>query len=281
MKPKCEQKLLIELKQSINLKYSIPGSVVPLARQGFELQSSDQLNNIGLSFTSGRNIANQIYIDAQITWKLNFHPRIKVDLKEKSEVSLASGSSHCLSVGFSLLRNIFFLKQVIIFWCNLVSHTIPFWVHLHLPPPSLLYNYWACIIVVNVRNVLISLWHCQRKGKGALYPPPIPLYGSESASLASLFLAVGNSMQCIPFSIEVTWDCVGERSQIHKNVFIKGKRGSIWSLQEFQILLKDVSTLLGFSVRWIEHSVSWEKTDWLFSRNVIVLQEPRKGNSVL
>ena len=67
MKPKCEQKLLIELKQSINLKYSITGSVVPLARQGFELQSSDQLNNIGLSFTSGRNIANQIYIDAQFT----------------------------------------------------------------------------------------------------------------------------------------------------------------------------------------------------------------------
>ena len=187
----------------INLKYSMPGSVVPLAWQCFELQSSHQLNNIGLSFTSCRNIANQIYVDVQFTWKLNFHPRIKVDLKEKSEVSLASGSSHCLSVGFSLLRNIFFIKQEIIFSFTLVSHTIPLWVHLHLPPPSLLCNYWAWIIVVNVRNVLISLWHCQRKGK--LSPlPTIPLYGSESASLASLFLAVGNSMQCIPFSIEVT-----------------------------------------------------------------------------
>ena len=96
----------------------------------------------------------------------------------------------------------------------------------------------------------------ERKRTPLVYPPPILLYGSESASFASLFLAVGNSMQCIPFSIEVTWDCVRERSQIHKNVFIKGKWGSIWSLQEFQILLKDVSTLLGFSVRWIEHSVS-------------------------
>ena len=67
MKPKCEQRLLIELKQSINLKCLMPGSVVPLARQCFELQSSDRLNNIGLSFTSGRNIANQIYVDVQFT----------------------------------------------------------------------------------------------------------------------------------------------------------------------------------------------------------------------
>ena len=67
VKPKCEQRFLIELKQSINLKYSMPGSVVPLARQCFEPQSSDRLNNIGLSLTAGRNVANQIYVDAQFT----------------------------------------------------------------------------------------------------------------------------------------------------------------------------------------------------------------------
>ena len=65
----------------------------------------------------------------------------------------------------------------------MVSHTIPFWVHLHLPPPSLLCNYWACIIVVNVRNVLISLWHCQRKGKGALTHPPFRCTGRNLLAL--------------------------------------------------------------------------------------------------